>query len=159
MAIAGTWFFRRRAPAVALGLVGAVIGGFIGHHATAGDQVPAAVAEGALVWIFGLGLFGLVITPNATRTHLVRAAGFALVGGAIAVRITWTLMLVYTCDAYDPPTRRWCGGIDLFYGTSGIVTMAVGAGAVIIVLLFLLSALRAPGSRSDHEVRPGIPLI
>ncbi len=147
--VVGAWYLRRRAPAVALGLAGALIGGFIGHHIAHEGRVPSHVSGLAVIGLLVFGVIGLVFDPAPASAHRFRATGLALVGGAIAVAMTWTVMHNYTCYYYDPPTRRWCGGVDLFYGISGKVTMEVAVGAFVLVCLFLASALKAEETLTD----------
>jgi hypothetical protein len=147
-------FFRRRAPAVALGLLGGIVGGVVGFITSGGTEVPTYVATFALLGLVPLGLIGLAFMPRASARFLLLAGVFFLAAAPIAGWITWIVMHYWTCYAYDPPDRRWCGGADVFGGTSGVVT----ATAVLIMFalagLLLCSAWRVKAGRASPATRP-----
>ncbi len=154
--VAVALYYRRRAPAVTIGLLGGIVGGVWGHIIADGTEVPSEVAGLALVFLFVSGLFGLGFKPLASRRFLRFSALLFLALAPVVGWMTWVVMKYSTCYAYDPPDRRWCGGIDLFEGTSGLVT----AEAVLIMLflsgLLLLSAWRVPRRPKTSEPSPRI---
>jgi hypothetical protein len=144
ISIGAFWILRRRAPAVAYGLLGLVIGGLLGHHVARGTMVPQVVGQWGLVGMLAFGAFGLAAhKPTASPRFLLVATAGSLLVGLLVVGTTWTVMKQWTCVFYDPPTRRWCAGVDLFMGISGAVTLEAAAGAILVVILFGSSALRA----------------
>ena len=141
--LAGALYLRRRAPAVALGLLGGVLAGFIGHRSAHGVSVPAYVIERAFWGLLVLGIAGALIPPRASPRYLWRAAALSVPFGMLAVSLTFFVMRAWTCTDYDPATRVWCAGVDLFMGISGVVTLCVGVCALVLVGLFVVSASRA----------------
>ena len=147
-------YFARRAPAVSLALVGGVIGGYLGYRSSNAIAVPSDVAEYMVLGILVSGVAGLFIRPGASARFLWWASlGGALVG-MLAVLATWIVMHVWTCFAYDPPSRQWCDGTDMFMGTSGVVTALAAMSAFIIVGLFMVSAWRAGHAEANRSSEP-----
>jgi hypothetical protein len=148
-------YFSRRAPAVSLALVGGVLGGYLGYRSSNAIAVPMDVAEYMVLGILVCGIAGLFIRPRASARYLWWASLGAALVGMLVVLGTWIVMHVWTCFAYDPPSRRWCDGTDMFMGTSGIVTAYTAMSAFIIVGLFMVSARRAERVRtSELETGP-----
>lgn len=141
-AVIGAIALRRRAPAVALGLAGAVLGGAIGLAGADGRSVPEQVAEYALLGLLLGCVFGSFVQPTATVRFLLQGAAITTLATAPVAALTWNTMRE-RCPSYDPATDRFCAGIDLFYGISGVVLGAVIIGAVILTGSFLVSAWRA----------------
>ena len=143
-------FFRRRAPAVALGLLGALVGGLVEVH---GNVDPTTWADVPLVGLLVLGVVGLVFTPRASPRFLMGASGIALVGGAVAVAVNLSFF-GWACPSSGFPLglemryRHWCNGVS---DAIPVVrsTFFVIAAAGILAVLFLVSAWRA--SRRDGE--------
>lgn len=141
-AVIGAIVLRRRAPAVALGLVGGVVGGAVGLAGADGRSVPEQVAEYATLGLLLGCVLGSFVRPRATVGFLLRGAAIiALVVAPIAGTITWNAMRG-RCTSYDPAPDRFCAGVDMFYGISGVVLGAVVGGAAIVTGAFLVSAWR-----------------
>jgi hypothetical protein len=135
-----------RAPAAALGLLGLLIGAFVGYASAHGRGVPQRVAGLAFVGFVFLGLAGLTITPRAHATWLVRAGACALLVGVLAARvIAPALQWSAGCDDSVYSTR-WCGagtGDGPFSASMPTVLFIyIAVGTVILVGLFLASALQ-----------------
>lgn len=140
-AVIGAIALRRRAPAVALGLTGAVLGGAVGLAGAGGRSVPEQVAEYALLGLLLGCVLGSFVRPTATVRFLLRGAAVTALATAPVAALTWNAMRE-RCPSYDPATDRFCAGIDLFQGISGIVLGAVIMSAVILTGSFLVSAWR-----------------
>ena len=154
-AVIGAIALRRRAPAVALGLVGAVVGGVVGLAGADGRSVPEQVAECATLGLFLGCVLGSFVRPAASVGSLLRGAAITAFGAApVAGAITWNAMRE-RCTSYDPAPDRFCAGVDMFYGISGVVLGAVIVGAAIVTGAFLVCAWRAhTASRVAESARP-----
>ena len=141
--LAGALYFWRRAPAVALGLLGGVLGGIVGYRSAHGVSVPAYVAGRAFWGMLVVGIAGAFIPPRASPRYLWRGTVLSVPFGMLAVSLTFVVMRAWTCTDYDPATRAWCAGVDLFMGISGVVTFCVGVCALALFGLFVVSASRA----------------
>lgn len=60
----------------------------------------------------------------------------------LVLSIVWFQMRA-RCPAYEPATSEFCAATDLFVGISGVVMFYVCIGALVLVALFVISALRA----------------
>ena len=152
----GAWAIRR-APAVALALVGAVVGAVVAFlarssHVEAG--VPVATAWGASVGVAANGLAGLFVTSTAaTPRHLRRAAAVVLVMTPIATALfTWALRS--TCPLYwHGKGSGYCNyrKQDLLGGWSSEVLALFFLDGVFLGVMLLIAARRA---RREEEVIP-----
>jgi hypothetical protein len=139
----GAIALRRRAPAVAFGLVGAVVGGVLGSTGADGRSVPGQAAEVAALGLFLGCALGSIVPPSASVRFLLGGAAFTVFAVAPVVgAFTWVGMRE-RCPSYDPATDRFCAGVDMFYGISGVVLGAVIVGAAIVTGAFLVCAWRA----------------
>jgi hypothetical protein len=146
--LTGAWVFRRRAPGVALGLLGLLIGGFVGYRSSPGVRVPSHTAQGALIGLVVLGGFAVapfnplagsrLLTPRAGRTFLLRASGCVMLLGILAVRVAGEFTALSCANLKKP----WCGTYEFGGGAEGRVVFATAAGAVVLSCLFLVSATR-----------------
>ena len=153
-AVIGAISLRRRAPAVALGLLGAVVGGAVGLAGADGRSVPERVAESATLGLLLGCLLGSFVRPTAPVGFLLKGAAItAFVVAPVAGAITWNAMRG-RCTQYDPATDRFCAGVDMFYGISGVVLGAVIINAVILTVAFLVGAWRA--HRATRLVEAGV---
>lgn len=142
MAIAGAVFFTRRAPAVALGLAGALAGGVVGFALAGGEAIPEVVARWAVIGLVGFGVLGSFSAPRASSRFLSLAALGATLSAPLLAMFTWSQMRA-RCHAYDPAASRFCAGIDLYFGISGVVMFYLGVGLAVLVILLLVSAWRS----------------
>ena len=147
VAVAGTiaWLWWR-APAVALGLLGLLIGAFVGYATAHGSGVPQRVAGLALVGCMFLGLAGLTIAPRANATWLVRAGACALIVGVLAARVIAPAIHWSTGCVDSVYSTRWCGAGtgDGPFSASMITVLfiSIAIGTVTLAGLFLVSALQ-----------------
>lgn len=133
-AVGLAWWLRRRAPAVALGLLGAVVGEFIG--APWGAVHPGGAFTGFLL----LGAVGLLVfTPGAGVPFLIRAAVVSVLAGLAGFALTGGF-LRWACPAWaeaiEPRNRSWC-----FEG--GPISFFVLFMAAAVALMFACSAVQA----------------
>jgi hypothetical protein len=141
VAVGLAWWLRWRAPAVALGLLGAMVGEFIG--APWGSVHPGGALTGFLL----LGAVGLLVfTPGAGVPFLVRAAAGSVLAGLAGFVLTGGF-LRWACPAWaeavEPRSRSWCfegGPISFFVLFSGAA----------VALIFACSAVQA--SVADPKV-------
>lgn len=151
-AVIGAIALRRRAPAVALGLVGAVVGAVLGSEWADGRSVPGQGAELAVLGMFLGCVLGSFVPPSASVRFLLGGAAFTVfVVAPVAGAFTWVGMRE-RCPSYDPATDRFCAGVDMFYGISGVVLGAVIVAAAIVTGAFLVCAWRAHRASRIAEV-------
>jgi hypothetical protein len=146
-----------RAPAVALGLLGLLIGAFVGYATAHGRGVPQRVAGIAFVGFVFLGLAGLTITPRVNATWLVRAGACALLVGVLAARVIGPAMQWSTGCGDSVYSTRWCGAGtgDGPFSASMITVLFIyiAVGTVILVGLLLASALQARFGAVDRQAQ------
>ena len=153
-AMIGAIALRRRTPPVALGLLGAIVGGAVGFAGADGRSVPEQIAEYATLGLLLGCVLGSFVRPTATVGFLLwGAAVTAFVAAPVAGAITWNAMRE-RCTSYDPAPDRFCTGTDMFYGISGVVLGCVIVGAVIVTGAFLFGAWRA--YRASRLVEAGV---
>jgi peptidoglycan/LPS O-acetylase OafA/YrhL len=139
----GILVFRSHAPAVSLALMGALAGGAIGFVEAHGRSVPEHVAERAVLGLLLLGIVGLFLTRGRPPARwLVGAAVVVFIGGGGIATISWFVMRG-RCPQYDPAIERFCAGVDLFFGISGVVLAYVIIGVVLLTAFVLASAWQA----------------
>lgn len=148
----GAIALRRQAPAVAFGLVGAVVGGVLGWAGADGRSVPGLAAEVAALGLFLCCVLGSFVPPSGSVRFLLGGAAFTVfVFAPVVGAFTWVGMRE-RCPSYDPATDRFCAGVDMFYGISGVVLGAVIVGAAIVTGAFLVCAWRAHRASRVAEV-------
>jgi hypothetical protein len=149
--------FRRRAPAVSLGLIGAVLGaiaGFFVGNADGPAEVPAYTAVGASVGLFVGAAVGLLTTSAQPPSKvLARAALVSLLVAPVAAAAL-TALLQVACPLYVTGKRAgFCTyqGVDLLGGWVSGVVVAFVCDALFVALVFAISAAQA---RSDTRAVP-----
>ena len=168
-AVAATWWFATRAPAVGLALVAAIAAG-VGAFVVRGDNLlhdgfivgrvtgragtPAAVAVSASIALIAVAVLGaLVVRPVMPRPWLQDAA-LAVAGLTPVIGAVLALGLVTACPLYvtgrDAGSCSY-GEADVLGGwVSGVVALAVIDGFALAASLGI-SAMRV---RSRSDARP-----
>ncbi len=119
-----------------------------------GRSVPEQVAEYATLGLLLGCVLGSFVRPTASVGFLLQGAAItAIVVAPVAGAITWNAMRE-RCTEYDPAADRFCAGVDMFYGISGVVLGAVIVSAVILTGAFLVGAWRA--RRASRLVEAGV---
>ena len=122
-AVAGAFWSRSRAPAVAIGLIGAIVGGLAAfefdRHLDA-HPVAADVLTFATFGRVGFGLLGLLAAPRGPSRLLRRAAAALLILSPVAAAALAVGLL-------GAPLGGWLGWI--------VGLVFVDAGVLAIVLL------------------------
>ncbi len=141
--LVGIVVFRPHAPAASLALVGALAGGAIGFVEAHGRAVPDQVAGRSVMGLLLAGVVGLVLTRGRPPARwLVGAAALVFMGGGGVATISWFVMRA-RCPNYDPATERFCAGVDMFFGISGVVLAYVIIGVALLAAFVLASAWQA----------------
>ena len=156
IACVGGAVWLRRAPAVALALIGSVLGGVAGFllgNADGPAEAPAYAASGATIGAFAIGIASMLVTRGRPPSAALRRA--AAVVAAIAPIATFALirLIQIACPLYvTGRASGYCdyGEQDLLGGwASGVV--AVFALDAILIVGLLLAALRQAVRAEDAE--------
>jgi hypothetical protein len=155
--LTGAALFRRRAPAVSLGLIGGLAGGlwgfFVGvqHDPTSVPADVAAWSTGALV---AFGLVGLLLTPRGPARTLRRIAAW-MAGLAPLAVAALAVVLLYACPLYVTEDAGYCfHEVDVLGGWISFVTLLFLVDAAVVVIVLLVSA-KEVGARDDPPLRSG----
>jgi hypothetical protein len=158
IACVGGAVWLRRAPAVALALIGSVLGGVAGSllgNADGPAEAPAYAASGATIGAFAIGIAAALVTrARPPSAALRRAAGIVAVVVPLATFALIRLIQI-ACPLYvRGRASGYCdyGEQDLLGGWASGVVAVFALDAVLIVGLLLLAlrqAVRAEDAEDD----------
>ncbi len=149
---AGALIARPRAPAVTIGLVGALVAGVVGFF-VAGVDGPHGVPQEVGVWAsLGLAVFGLLGLALAPARPPARPLGRATLIVALAAPVLATVLrfaVGIACPLYVTRGARYCFyDVDLLGGWAAAVTVMLAGDLLGIAFLLGVSAWQArePGA-------------
>jgi hypothetical protein len=155
----------RRAPAVTLGMVGAVVGAVAGSliaNVDGPDEVPAYAAVGASIGLAVNGSVGLLVAPGRGTSRTLRRTAIAVMLATPVAAAGLTFLLQVACPLYVRGVRSgYCNykGVDLLGGWISGVIVAFVADAVFVLALLLISAVQAARAENARAVAAPEPAI
>lgn len=151
-------FLIKQAPAITLGMSGAVLGamaGFLIANADGPAEVPAYAAVGASIGLAAIGLVGLVVAPARGASRALRRLGLTAILATPFAAATLTLLLQQACPLYVSGARSgYCNfeHVDLMGGWVSGVIVAFVVDALFVAGLLFVSSAQAAGAEEPSPV-------
>lgn len=156
--VAGGMLFAKRAPAVSLGLLGSLLGAFIGFFVSAADGprgVPAGVAEWASGGLVAFGVVGVLATRARPPAKFLRRAAMEVLIVAPIVAAILAVLLLSACPLYVNGGYCSYENVDQLGGWVTVVVILFLLDAVVLATLLLVSASQAgPRHLTDRHAGP-----